>query len=576
VLPTPATASYSLDPCPALPMQTTRPTTGLDGPSRVPGPADRVSFLDEQEARRRQTWRHTALCALAAALGGMPLGMFLTPLAYLVLVLGLRVAPVPVPETVWASLRGLAGVIPAFFDAIDGIPDLGLLDTLRYVGRAAGTLAHPFGSPWLTLAALVGPGMLITVLVWLGYRALFRRAGVGGMLLRLGARPPRVDDPEERRLVNLVEEMAIAGGLPAPGVRLLDSPIPNAVAIGSTPETAVVIVTRGLLERLDRDEAQGVVGHLVGSVGNGDLRIALSITTVFQALELIFTGFDALLNLSRSAWRDLFLVARGALLGGRDPRAAEAVSHLLDHRIGEIREDGVQGMLADAHSDRPRTAPGRLLRRLPMLQIVFFPFLILYFLTLLLRMQVWLVRFALVGPLLMRVWRTRRFLADATAVQLTRNPDGLARGLERLAAEGGVVPGGQWFSHLFVVGPEAASLRNGGFPPDDEEGGKAFTEELGGAASHPGIPQRLHRLRAQGALLRRADPAVAARPPVQVRAPRWARALSGALGMALVVPLLALAAVLAAFAFTAIFMFGVMAAVFFSAAAMALLVPLMG
>ena len=54
-------------------------------------------------------------------------------------------------------------------------------------------------------------------------------------------------------------------------------------------------------------------------------------------------------------------------------------------------------------------------------------------------------------------WRTRRFLADATAVQLTRNPDGLGRALEALAARGGLIPGGQWASHMFIVGGGAAS-----------------------------------------------------------------------------------------------------------------------
>jgi Zn-dependent protease with chaperone function len=446
------------------------------------------------------------LCALAAALGGMPLAMFLTPLAYLVLILVLR--QLPVPPAVWTSLRDVAGVIPAFFEALDGVPDMGLLDTLRYVGSAVGTITYPFGSLWLTLAALVLPGMTLTVLVWLGYRALFRRAGVGGMLLKLGARPPRPEDLEERQLANLVQEMAIASGLPAPEVRLL--------------ENAVVIVTRGLLDGLDRDQTQGVIAHLIGSIGNGDLRIALSITTVFQALELIFTGFDALFNLSGSAWRDLFRVARCALIGGRDPRAAEAVAHLLDHRIGEFREDGVQGLLGDAGQDRPRTRLGRVLKRLPMLQIVFLPFLIFYILSMLLRMQVWLVRFTLVGPLLMSVWRTRRFLADATAVQLTRNPGGLAHGLGHLAAEGGVVPGGQWFSHLFVVGPEAAHMRKNAVPPTETTSEKAFTEELGGAKSHPSIPARLSRLMAQGSGFHRSEPtetrrSTARRPPRRAR-----------------------------------------------------------
>ncbi|MPY90679.1 MAG: M48 family metalloprotease [Luteitalea sp.] len=570
----------------------------------IPGPVDRLSFFAEQHRRRRQTWRHTALCAVAAAVVGMPMAMFISPIAYLVLVLGLRQVQkfVAIPASTWQALRDIAGVIPAMADSLGDVPDMGLFDTIRYVARAFGTVSYPFDSWWLTLAALVLPGMATTTLVWLGYRALLRRAGVGGMLLKLGARAPHSDDLEERQLVNLVEEMAIAGGLPAPQVRVLDSRIPNAVAIGSGPDRAVVIVTRGLLDELDRDETQGIIAHAVASIGNGDLPIALSITTVFQTVELIFTGFDALLNLSGSAWRDLFLVARCALFGGRNARASEAVSHLLDRRIGEFRDDGIQGVLADAGRDRPQTFLGKLFKRLPMFQVVFFPFLIFYVLSLLLRMQVWLVRFTVVGPLMMRVWRTRRHLADATAVQLTRHPDGLARGLAHLAAEGGVVPGGQWFSHLFVVGPEAAQMRKdtalqqrlrstgqeAGDRPmaaaaqvsrillehaaEERTREKAFTEELGGARSHPPISARLDRLAAQGATRYRPDPLQEARPPARAG---LRPVVSTTLGMLIITPLVAIAGVLSVFAFSAIFMFGVLSAMMFTAATMALLVPLM-
>ncbi|MGH9158512.1 MAG: hypothetical protein ACRD2X_00790, partial [Vicinamibacteraceae bacterium] len=268
------------------------------------------------------------------------------------------------------------------------------------------------------------------------------------------------------------------------------------------------------------------------------------------------------------------------------------------------REDGIQGVLADAGRKQPRTFLGRLFSRLPMLQVVFFPFLICYILLLLLRMQVWLVRSTVVGPLMMRVWRTRRHLADATAVELTRHPDGLARALAHLEAEGGVVPGGQWFSHLFVVGPEAAERRQyaalqerlraarqaetGGtaaavatvgqivvaHAAEQKGQGKAFTEELGGARSHPPISTRLERLAAQGAMRHSAHHSAGSQdaPPSEVVA---RPVVSRTLGMLIVAPLMAIAGVLSAFAFSGIFMFGVVAAMFFTAATMALLVPLM-
>jgi hypothetical protein len=95
----------------------------------------------------------------------------------------------------------------------------------------------------------------------------------------------------------------------------------------------------------------------------------------------------------------------------------------------------------------------------------------------------------LVGPLIALLWRSRCYLADATAVQLTRNPDGVARGLQRLASTGAIIPGSQWVAHLFLIGPETA---------------KAGTlEESVGAGTfmtlRPPLSRRFERLRALGA-----------------------------------------------------------------------------
>jgi Zn-dependent protease with chaperone function len=527
----------------------------------IPGPVDRVAFFDEQARRRQQTWRFTALAGLTAAVVGVPLAMFLTPAVYFLTVLWLRLVDTwgAVPDEVWGTLRELARFVPAFMDALGNTPDDEVLPWLR---QATASVDYPFGSPLLTILALIVPGMAATVAVWLAYRSLFRRAGVGGALLALGAREPRPDDFEERQLVNVVEEMAVAAGLPPPALRLLDSDVPNAALVGSSHEDAVLVISRGLLNRLDRDETQGTIAHLVGSAGNGDLGIALSITTVFQSSELVFTVLEALFNLSGSAWRDLYWTVRLGVTGGRDVGAAERVARMLDHRLGETREDGITALLGESEKGEPKRRLARILRRLPMLYVVFLPFLILYILALLLRMQVAMFRITFVGPLLMRVWRTRRYLADATGVELTRNPDGLARALTYLAEHRAVVPGGQWFSHLFIVGPEAGR--------GSEGMGKTWAQELAGVPSHPGIPQRVHRLEAQGAAIRRDAPETRRRP--ERPHSRLSGLRAGVLGLAgaiVMVPLMALASILMAGAMTAIFLFGLVAALFFMGMAMA-------
>jgi Zn-dependent protease with chaperone function len=566
-------------------------------PTSIPGPLDRVSFFEEQKRRRRQTWRHTMLSAIAAAVFGVPLMMFLTPLAFLITVVTLRLLDgwIPVPAVAWSTLADLAGFVPAFLTALADAPDD---DVWLWLRHGADAVDYPFGSPVVTVTALLVPGMAIMVLVWLGYRSLFSRVGVGGVLLALGAREPRADDLEERQLVNVVEEMAIAAGIPPPQVRMLDTYIPNAAAIGASHQQATVIVTRGLLDRMDRNETQGVIAHLIGSIGNGDLRIALSITTVFQALELIFTALDALLNLSRAAWRDLWWTLRLVLSRGRSDRAAAIVAQQMDRRLGEFHEDGINALLKDAQRDRPRGALARVLKRLPMLYVLILPFQLLGILAIPLGMQVNMFRRVFIAPLLMRVLRARRLLADATAVQLTRQPDALALALGHLAEQGAAPPGGQWFAHLFIVGPEAAQARAvaalqqalaslgegegraqaGGrrvaalramreHMQEDEDGFTgSWSEELAGAPSHPSIATRIRRLAAQGARWQARD-AGASQP---LGTSRWRQSLVGTPVVVLVIgPLLAVAGVLMVFALSMIFMFGAVAALCLMGLAMA-------
>jgi hypothetical protein len=78
-----------------------------------------------------------------------------------------------------------------------------------------------------------------------------------------------------------------------------------------------------------------------------------------------------------------------------------------------------------------------------------------------LKLTLWVLSALLFEPAAALLWRTRRYLADATAVQLTRNPDALANALQSLRECGGLIPGGKWASHLFIVGQEA-----GGMPPE--------------------------------------------------------------------------------------------------------------
>lgn len=291
------------------------------------------------------------------------------------------------------------------------------------------------------------------MLAWRDVYRLFRRAGVGGMLLSLGARETRLDDLEEQQLVNVVAEMAIAAGVQPPRVMVIDAEVVNAASVGSGLTDATVLVSRRLLDEMDRDETQGVLGHLIGSIGNGDLRVMPMLMAVFQTFGLLTTLLAAPVSRdARQALRQLLRLRWGR---GAAMHEADAVGLLLTRRLQGLGLEEISGSMS-----RIEALAGRGFRRYPVYMLLFLvmPFLLAGIFGMFLVSVTFLF---LLGPLLARTWRTRRYLADATAVQLTRNPDGLAAGLMTLAEKGALIPGGQWAAQLFVIGPEAAKARAG-------------------------------------------------------------------------------------------------------------------
>ena len=271
--------------------------------------------------------------------------------------------------------------------------------------------AHPvwFLSSWGVLGAmfLFGLGVL-----W-GWLAL--RKGDAIVLALAGA--TEVTPQQEPQLHHVVEEMALAAGLPKPRVFVLDTYAMNAFATGTNPKGATVCVTRGLLKQLTRQELQGVVGHEMGHIINMDVRYATAVAVIVGLVALVSDGI-------------LHSVRYG---GGRGIQ-----------RVG--RRGANAGMLA------------------------------LFLVTLLL---------AALAPLSARlvqmaVSRQREFLADATSVRLTRDPQGLISALEKLAVEARPFPGANRATqHMFIVNP----LRNFG------------DRAAALMATHPPIERRIRRLK---------------------------------------------------------------------------------
>lgn len=131
-----------------------------------------------------------------------------------------------------------------------------------------------------------GPFGLLIALVVAGSGTLMSYYWSDKLALAItGAREVTVDQAPQ--LVNVVEEMAVAAGLPMPRVMIVVDPAPNAFATGRDPEHAVIAVTTGLLERLNRDELQGVIGHEMSHVLNRDTRVTTMVVAVCGAIVVL-------------------------------------------------------------------------------------------------------------------------------------------------------------------------------------------------------------------------------------------------------------------------------------------------
>src|SRR5690606_27305877 len=132
-------------------------------------------------------------------------------------------------------------------------------------------------------------GVLVVVVGGSIFKSLQLRGSGRRVAEALGGRLilPNTHDAMERKILNVVEEMAIASGNPVPPVYLLDEPGINAFAAGTDRRNAVIGVTRGCIELLNRDELQGVMAHEFSHIHNGDMRLNLRLVSILHGILLI-------------------------------------------------------------------------------------------------------------------------------------------------------------------------------------------------------------------------------------------------------------------------------------------------
>ena len=225
-----------------------------------------------------------------------------------------------------------------------------------------------------------------------------------------------VTEASAPQLMNVVREMSIAANVPMPAVYVIDDTAPNAFATGRDPKHASIAVTTGLLQKLDREELQGVIGHELSHVRNFDIRFSLIVGVLVGSIALL---------------ADFFL--RWTWFGGSSRRGRD--------------RDGGGGAAA----------------------IIMVVAIIL----------------AIVAPIVARfvqmaVSRQREYLADASAIDLTRNPYGLERALAKISTDAEVLEvANRATQHLYFVNPI-----------------KKWEERASGLMStHPPVVERVNRLR---------------------------------------------------------------------------------
>jgi Zn-dependent protease with chaperone function len=284
------------------------------------------------------------------------------------------------------------------------------------VAEAPRGVATPFFDPLRLL--LVGGGVSVVVGLASFYR-LSQLSGGGAVVAEgLGGRlvTPNTTDPSERKLLNVVEEMSIASGVPMPPVYLMEQESGiNAFAAGFKPDNAVLGFTRGCVEQLDREELQGVVAHEFSHVLNGDMRINLRLIGVLYGILVLGLIGQQVLRVSFYAGGGR---RRSSKEGQQVPIVALALGLIVAGGIGTFFGRWIQSAIS----------------------------------------------------------RQREFLADASAVQFTRDNRGIASALSKIAG----LPSG---SRLQAAGADEVSHMLFG------EGTSRMM-----FSTHPPIPKRLQRL----------------------------------------------------------------------------------
>jgi heat shock protein HtpX len=289
--------------------------------------------------------------------------------------------------------------------------------------------------------ALLGSGiggLVVAVLIWVVMN-LFAYFQGDSMILSI-SRARKISPDDHPRLYNVVEEMKIASGLPKmPDIYIIDDPSPNAFAVGRDPSRASVAITSGLLQRLNRDELQGVMAHEISHIKNRDVLLMTFCSVLLGTIVIL-------------AWFGSRMMLFGGMRGGR-------------------RSSGGGGGYATL-----------IIIAAALLLMILAP------------IAAQLIYYA--------ISRKREYLADASGALYTRYPEGLASALEKIAGSTQELKtANQAFAPMYIINPfrnkgRAASDLTSTHPPISER--VRILRSMAGGASLAAYDRAYHEVRGSG------------------------------------------------------------------------------
>jgi Zn-dependent protease with chaperone function len=368
---------------------------------------ERESFFDAIERHRHAVWRVTFASGVATALAALIVALLTAPIFYAVIALLFDLVNIVVPTP------NLIGTFMTFVDERES---------------NATPIAFSEWVRWTAIAAV--PGAIVMVLIIAALRRAIRAAATFEAA-SLSTREPNPAVLAEQRFANVVQEMALAANLPSPRTLITQAPLSNAAVFGTDESHATIVISTGLLERLTRAELQGVAAHLIASIANGDMPIGLRAAVTLSYFNLL-SRFALLFN-DPGSLRHALGIFRALLLPTK-------------HNV-----DVLTSSITESFSEPPRTASSNTQRtwrdnvRDGAKLVVTGPIVMAGFFG-------GVAAAAVLGPLLAFAWRQRKYMADATAVRLTRDPDTLAHALEKMSSAGsGAMT--SWSAHMSVSAP---------------------------------------------------------------------------------------------------------------------------